>query len=326
MRDESQDICIDAVIPWVDGNDEDWQQKINKYLEVKIDFDKKKESVRFNSIGEIDIAIRSIIKFAPYFRNIFLVTDNQKPESFDTLRTLAKSKGINLLLIDHKIIFEGFEEYLPCFSSCSIETMFIKIPNLSEHFVIFNDDFFLMRETKPTDFFIDGYPIIRGRWKKFNEDKKIRKFYHNVLSFVGKPKIKKGVSFKGIQQKGARLAGTDKYVRHFHAPYSVRKSVLVDYFKKNDLVDNIKYRFRDKNQFVVYSLADHLEIKNNTCHFKRNTKLTYFRTYKNIIKVKLKLFWFSKNKNKIFITCQSLEMADDKTQKYLLKWFDKRLN
>jgi hypothetical protein len=276
MREKSLDICIDAVIPWVNGNDENWQKKINEYLEIKIDFDKKKESVRFNSIGEIDIAIKSIIKFAPYFRNIFLVTDNQKPESFETLQSLAKSKGINLILIDHKTIFKGFEEYLPCFSSCSIETMFYRIPDLSEHFVIFNDDFFLMRETKPNDFFINGYPIIRGRWKKFNEDKKIRKFYHSILSFIGKPKIKKGVSFKGIQQKGARLAGTNKYIRHFHAPYSVRKSVLVNYFKQNDEVNNIKYRFRHKNQFVVYLLADHLEIQNNTGHFKRNTKLTYY--------------------------------------------------
>ncbi|MFG6687183.1 Stealth CR1 domain-containing protein [Mariniflexile sp. HNIBRBA6329] len=325
MRDQSLDICIDAVIPWVDGNDTNWQKKINEHLEIKIDFNKKKESVRFNSIGEIDIAIKSIIKFAPYFRNIFLVTDNQKPESFDTLSSLAKSKDINLILIDHKIIFKGFEEYLPCFCSCSIETMFFKIPDLSEHFVIFNDDFFLMRETKPSDFFINGYPIIRGRWKKFNEDKKLRKFYHNVLSFLGKSKIKKGASFKGIQQKGAKLAGTNKYIRHFHAPYSVRKSVLVNYFKENDLADNIKYRFRNKKQFVIYSLADHLEIKNNTYHYRRNIKLTYFRSYKSHLKVKLKLFWFEKNKNKLFLTFQSLEMAKPKTQTYILNWLNKKL-
>lgn len=325
MSDNTLDISIDAVIPWVNGNDKNWQKKINEYSKVKIDFDKKKESIRFNSIGEIHIAIKSIIKFAPYFRNIFLVTDNQTPESFDSLKLIAKSKGINLSLIDHKIIFKGFEEFLPCFSSCSIETMFIKIPNLSERFVIFNDDFFLMRETKPNDFFINGKPVIRGHWEKFYEDKKIRKFYHSALSFFGKPKIKKGVSYKQIQQKGAMLAGTTKYIRHFHAPYSVRKSILVNYFKKNDIVDNIKYRFRNKEQFVVYSLADHLEIKNNTCHIKKNTKLTYFRSYKNILKVKLKLFWFSINKNKIFITCQSLEMADKKTLNYMLDWFDKKL-
>ena len=326
MKDLTQDIKVDVVIPWVNGNDKVWQKKLNDYAEVKIDFNKKKESARFNSIGEIDISIKSIIRFAPFVRNIFLVTDNQKPKSFNTLKFLAESKGINLLLVDHKTIFDGFEKYLPCFNSCSIETLLFKIPDLSEHFVIFNDDFFLMRETKPSDFFINGLPIIRGHWKEFNENKKIRTFYHNILSLIGKPKIKKGVSFKEIQQNGARLAGTHKYIRHFHAPYSVRKSTLENFFKENDIVENIKYRFRNKSQFVIYSLADHLEVKNRTYHYKKETKLSYFRSYKNPFIIKLKLYWFEKNKNKIFVTLQSLELADDKTLNYILKWIDKRLN
>ena len=48
---------IDAVITWVNGNDIKWQKKINFYLESKIDFSLKKESVRYNSIGELDVAI-----------------------------------------------------------------------------------------------------------------------------------------------------------------------------------------------------------------------------------------------------------------------------
>ena len=59
-----------------------WQEEINKYLKVKKDFSKKKNLIRYNSIGEIDITIKSILKFAPFINKILLVTDNQKPQSF----------------------------------------------------------------------------------------------------------------------------------------------------------------------------------------------------------------------------------------------------
>ena len=38
------ELKIDAVITWVDGNDLNWQKKINKYLKVKKDFSKMVET------------------------------------------------------------------------------------------------------------------------------------------------------------------------------------------------------------------------------------------------------------------------------------------
>lgn len=326
MNNTSQNIQIDAVITWVDGNDKNWQEKINKYKEVKIDFNKKKESVRYNSIGEIDIAIKSIIKFAPFIENIYLVTDDQEPESFNNLQQLAKKNNKNLTLIDHKVIFRDYESVLPCFNSCSIGNMLFRIPNLSEHFIIFNDDTFLMRKTSITDFFIDGNPIIRGEWKEFYENQTLRNLYHNILAFFGKHKVKT-VGFKTFQQTSAKLAGVKKYIRRFHTPVSVRKSTLQGFFKGNELLaKNIKHRFRHKDQFIISSLSEHLEIKNNTYSYKNNRQLTYFRSYKRPFIVKLKLYRFIKNKSKLFMTFQSLELADDKTLNYIQNWIDQRLN
>jgi len=317
---------IDAVITWVDGSDKQWQENINKYREVKINFDQKKESVRYNSIGEIDIAIKSIIKFAPFIENIYLVTDNQKPDSLYDLQQLAKKKNKNLSIIDHKVIFKGYEFALPCFNSCSIGNMLFRIPNLSEHFIIFNDDTFLMRETKISDFFIDGNPIIRGEWKEFYENQTIRNLYYKVLAFFGKQK-KRALGFKTFQQTSAKLAGVKKYVRRFHTPVSVRKSPLEGFFKGNELLsNNIKHRFRHKDQFIISSLSEHLEIKNNTYKYNKNRQLTYFRSYKKTFFVKLKLFWFTKNKSKLFMTFQSLELADDQTLNYIVNWIDRRIN
>lgn len=327
MDESKTNIQVDAVITWVDGNDKNWQEKINTYSESKINFSSEKHLKRYNSIGEIDIAIKSIIKFAPFFKNIFLVTDNQTPKSFDSLKLLAENQNINLEIIDHKIIFNGYQDYLPCFNSCSIGSMLFNIPNLSEHFVIFNDDTFIMREVSVNDFFINEQPIIRGEWQQFNENRKFRIFYKKIKTFLSKENKKGKYSFKKLQQNSAKLAKTEKYLRRFHTPVCLRKSTLQNFFKENNtlLEENIKHRFRNENQFIISSLSEHLEIKKNTFHFRNNAQLTYFRSYKKLYLTKLKLNWFEKNKNKIFITFQSLDMADDNSLTFILNWIDSQL-
>jgi hypothetical protein len=327
MTEPLENIQVDAVITWVNGNDKIWQKKINDYSESKINFSSKNHLKRYNSIGEIDMAIKSIIKFAPFIKNIFLVTDNQSPESFDSLKALAKKKGVNLELVDHKIIFRGFEEYLPTFNSCSIISMLFRIPNLSEHFIIFNDDTLLMREVSVNDFFINGEPIIRGKWQQYNENKSLRKSYNEFLTFLDIPIKKSKISFKKLQQNSAKLALMDKYVRRFHTPVCVRKSTLTNFFKEDTLLrKNIQHRFRSENQFLISSLSEHLEIKNNTYHYRNNSQLTYFRSYKKLWLTRLKLKWFEKNQSKLFITFQSLDMANDKILEYILNWIEKRLS
>jgi hypothetical protein len=330
MKSDLSNIKIDAVITWVNGNDKIWQEKINAHSDKKLDFSKKKNKARYNSIGEIDIAIQSIIKFASFVSNIFLVTDNQQPDSFLSLQKLAKDKGINLLLIDHKVIFKGFENYLPTFNSCSIGCMLFKIPNLSEHFIIFNDDTFLMRDTKPNDFFINGYPIIRGKEDLFREDRKLRSIYRKFLALTNRPVKEKTCSFKQFQQTSAKLAfggKRDSYIRRYHTPVCLRKSTLENFFAHNNLLENnIKHRFRHKTQFIISSLSEHLEIKQKTFYYRSNTQLTYFRSYKYPILVKLKLYLFLKKKHSLFVTFQSLDMADKNTLSYILNWIEMRLS
>ncbi|MBT8245539.1 MAG: capsular biosynthesis protein [Winogradskyella sp.] len=318
---------IDAVITWVNGNDTIWQEKLNNYAETKINFDNKKSSKRYNSIGEIDVAIKSIIKYAPFVKNIYLVTDDQKPEKFDDLKNRAKRNNIELVLVDHRTIFRGYEECLPTFNSCSIGCMLFRIPNLTEHFIVFNDDTFLMRETKPSDFFIDGKPIIRGKWSRFDEDRHLRNLYHSFKFFFRKNIKSNKKGFKNFQQTSAKLAGTKNYLRRFHTPVCIRKSTLESFFVTNKLLkENVKYRFRNKSQFIISSLSEHLEIRNKTFHFSSQTNLTYFRSYKKLLLTKLKLYLFKINKKKLFMTFQSLELANQKTQDYILAWINKRLD
>ena len=99
------------------------------------------------------------------------------------------------------------------------------------------------------------------------------------------------------------------------------------FFKNNNILsDNIKFRFRDKKQFIISSLSEHLEIKNSTFKYRKNRQLTYFRSYKNKYFTIIKLWLFSVNKKKLFMTFQSLEMADKKSFNYITNWIDNRIS
>ena len=303
---------IDAVILWVDGDDENHKAKMLPYIEDKTKLKSVKFRTRYNQVNEIKFTIDSILKYAPYIRNIHIITDNQTP---DFLKNRNGDTYNKVSIVDHTVVFQGYEEYLPTFNCRPIETCLYRIPNLAEHFIYFNDDFFLINDTKPTDFFKDGLPILRGKWLKFDKDIFYKKFK--------KPRV----GHKSIQQNAARLAGFNKYYNFKHTPHPLRKSTFENYFKANEnvLVENIKHRFRKTSQFTPQGLANHLEIKNKTCYFKDDLQLMYFRSYKK------PLYWYRfnldvKTKGKLFLGLQSLDRSPPQILAYILNWLEKRMS
>lgn len=83
--------------------------------------------------------------YAPFIRNIYLVTDGQTPAWLDT-----SAPGIQV--VDHKEIFSD-PTALPVFNSHAIETQLHHIPGLSERYLYLNDDFFFARPTTAGQFF-----------------------------------------------------------------------------------------------------------------------------------------------------------------------------
>src|SRR5690606_6238916 len=107
------------------------------------------------------LCLRSIRKFAPWIRTIYLVTDQQCP---GFLAPKVKSK-LGVELVDHKEVFKGYENVLPTFNSLSIETALYRIPGLSSKFIYFNDDFVLVAPVDKGDFFEKDAVVLRGEWK-----------------------------------------------------------------------------------------------------------------------------------------------------------------
>ncbi|ARV14715.1 Stealth CR1 domain-containing protein [Polaribacter sp. SA4-12] len=325
---ETKDIIVDAVITWVDGNDPVHKAKMANYIENKSSLNNKSVRMRYDQVNEIEFAVKSILKNAKFVRNIFIVTDNQTPEFLkDTEK--AEKEFPNVFVIDHKTIFEGHHQYLPTFNSMSIESLLYKIPSLSECFVYLNDDFFLTRETSKSDFFIDGKPIIRGEWTSFYEDIWYKKLQLLIYNLIGKNEKVNAFGFKKSQQLIVKKLGFKKYVRLDHTFTSLRKSTFNTYYQENKkmLDSNIKYRFRNSNQYVPQSLAAHLEIKNNTFVLKNDYQLVYFQNYKKpFFWIKYKLRKALKSDNKLFLCMQSLDQCPEEKLSFIKKWLSNKYN
>lgn len=138
---------IDVVMPWVDGNDSVWQERFRQFAGVEKDGDKRE--MRFRDWGLLPYWFRGIETFAPWVRKIHFVTSGEKPEWLN----LDCPK---LNWVKHEDFIP--EKYLPTFNINAIETNIHRIEGLSEHFVYFNDDMFLIREASISDFFKDGLP------------------------------------------------------------------------------------------------------------------------------------------------------------------------
>ena len=141
---------IDFVITWVDGKDSDWQQKRSSYLGgTCID----NREVRYRDWDNLHYWFRGIEKYADWVNKIYFVTCGQVPAWLN----LQHDK---IVIVTHDSFME--KKYLPVFNSAAIEVNLHKIKGLSENFVYFNDDTFIISSVRETDFFIHDKPVAMG--------------------------------------------------------------------------------------------------------------------------------------------------------------------
>lgn len=136
---------IDIVITWVDGNDQEWQKEKNKYLGIKGDCSKN----RFRDWMNLQYIFRGIEEYMPWVNNVFLVTCGHLPKWLN-----VNSEKLKVVRHDEFIP----KEYLPTFNSNVIEMNLYRIKELSEKFILFNDDIFILKPLSSKDFFKDGLP------------------------------------------------------------------------------------------------------------------------------------------------------------------------
>lgn len=141
---------IDFVILWVDGSDPKW-------LSLKKSFPDELQSMvksdssdgRYCNWDNLQYWFRGVEKYAPWVNKIHFVTWGHLPPWLN-------ENNPKLNIVKHEDFIPS--KYLPTFNANTIELNIHRIKGLSEHFVYFNDDMFILKKTDEKDFFRDGKP------------------------------------------------------------------------------------------------------------------------------------------------------------------------
>jgi hypothetical protein len=264
---------------------------------------------RYANNDELKYSLRSVERYAPWIRKIFIVTDDQTPEWLDIENPKIK-------IIDHKEILPP--ESLPCFNSNVIEHFLYKISNLSEYFLLSNDDTFFNKIVSPTSFFAkDGFPIIRLTRKPFRRfrwfvKEKIFKNPHKLYSisvFNAAELVKQKI---GIFYNGLPHHNIDGYLKSD----CIR---VAEQIFKNEIDHTKMNHIRNTNdvQRIVYSYFALAEKRGHLKYVSRKESL-HVHIQKDKHYRKLKKF------NPTFFCMNDTEHADENDRMKLKMWLNTR--
>jgi len=300
---------IDLVYLWVDGNDPKWQAKRNAFLERKVENSLSSFNGRYVNNDELKYSLRSVERYAPWIRKIFIVTDDQTPEWLDIENPKIK-------IIDHKEILPA--ESLPCFNSNVLEHFLCKISNLSEYFILSNDDTFFNKIVSPTTFFgKDGYPIIRLTRKPF---RRFRWFLREQI-FKNPHKLYSKALFNAAELVKQKFGFFYNGLPH-HNIDSYLKSDCIrvgEQIFKNEIDHTKMNHIRNANdiQRIVYSYVALAE-KRGHLRYVSNDESLHIHIQKDRHFEKLKKF------DPTFFCMNDTEYADDNDRMKLKMWLSTR--
>lgn len=314
---------IDALVPWVDGDDPRLQAKRQPYLDPKAARnDDVAGATRYKSIGEIRYCIASILRFAPFIRTIWIMTDGQDPGLDAFLDRNFPDRRTSVRIVDHSVIFKGYEYALPVFNSNAIEAVMWNIPDMAEHILYFNDDFMLTAPVRPEDFFpAEDRVVCFGSW--------FWAPFERFLRWI-KP-IQKGrrvIGFKDLMLNALDLmGGGQRFINLGHTP----RPLLKNWFEKwavqrPDMVAlNLKGRFREPFHFQAQE-PFYLDMarQGRVTLVPEESKTLYFkrRDARDYVARKLAAFDAS---DKPFACFNSLDYCTEEEQQQVLTWLRKRL-
>lgn len=253
---------VDCVIVWVDGSDKEWIKIKNQYSCNVVKESEDDEAERYRDYGTLKYLFRGIEKFMPWINNIYFVTCGQTPEWLNT-------DNPRLKLVNHTDYIP--QKYLPTFSSHPIEMNLHRIDGLSENFVYFQDDMFVLKNTVKEDFFKNELPCDTAVFnaiamekmdkefrflmpinnieiinKYFRKKESIRKHWRKYFSFkYGKDMLRTICLWPWIHFTG---------FYNYHYPYSLTKGVLRELWEKEPEVldETCSHRFRNSNDVNIW--------------------------------------------------------------------------
>lgn len=262
---------IDVVYTWVNSEDPDWKQIYSQYA-LHINNSDSSSLSRFTNREELKYSLRSIYEYAPWVRNIYIVSNCSPP-------VWLNLENDRIKWIYHEEIMDC--DYLPTFNSHAIESSIHKIPGLSNYFIYFNDDCFFAKNIKKSDFFLSN-GIAKLRFEPYG-------MVH------GKPSME-DPDYLNAARNGQYLLEKTFYKTvtelHTHSPQAMNMSLLQELEKKyKTYFDNTrKNRFRDITdisvtsflyQHYAYLIGKGIKDRSNVLLIKSNSD--YKSIYKKLL-------------------------------------------
>ena len=240
---------IDAVYLWVDGSDKNWQKTRNfwygKINKKTVETANNLNSSLYRDNGELKYSLRSLAECVPWINHIYIITGfNQKPKWLNT-------KNKKITIVPHEQIMP--KDALPTFNSSSIAKCIHNIPNLSDKFIILNDDTFFNKKLKPS-FFFDKYGraiILYNKHKNMPKHlskninrwlKSVDRYTYNII--LSALKIKEIFGKTYLSYKPSH--GIDPYIKSSIIECSNHPLV------KKQLKKQILQRFRERDSFLMW--------------------------------------------------------------------------
>jgi len=232
---------VDVVYTWVDHRDPRWQQ-LYEQTTGKVPEAEKHDDLgptRFLSRDELRYSLRSVAQYAPWVRTIHIASNCAPPTWLDLSHPRIR-------WVDHSEFMPV--DGLPVFNSHAIESRLHHIPDLANHFLYFNDDFFLLRRSGPGDFFFSN-----GLSKSF---------FEGFGSVNGEPHSS-DLAYLNAARNGKRLLERDFGVSvaalHKHTPYALRRDVLLEMEQRfaADFARTARSRFRHETDLSTVSFLYH---------------------------------------------------------------------
>lgn len=206
---------VDVVYTWVDDSDPVWRAgkeaargTAGAGTGAPLHEQAANDS-RFKSRDELRYSLRSIHQYAPWVRNIYLVTAGQAPGWLNT-------EYPGLRVVDHREIFSD-PAALPTFNSHAIESQLHHIEGLSEHFLYLNDDVFF------------GRPVDLGHF--FHPNGLTKFFMSKALipsSRNGDADLPVNAAGRNSRSLISQQFGTFISQKMKHTPHALRRSVLAE--------------------------------------------------------------------------------------------------
>jgi len=150
---------IDVVFTWVDGFDEEWRKSQDHWREKEglSKGDTKRDPTPNLLKDELYFSLHQVLNFMPWVRNIFIFTQTpQRPKWLSDDPKYSKVK-----VVHHEDVFQPYAP-LPSFNGLLNYSQIHHIPGLSEHFILFDDDFFVGKSLSRSFFFDSaGHPVYK---------------------------------------------------------------------------------------------------------------------------------------------------------------------